>query len=168
MPIRLPWQPLEAPPDARSLHPRLVLLASEGRAISEAAVRLALAIAKPARSEVKVLSIARIWGSAFGLPHPGLRPTKTEWQAQRDIVEAAILSLRRAGSDATGEVLGSRNAANSILKQADAIGAGAIVMTADAEPHWFVRGIVWTHLPHIVARKAAVPVYLARAVGGEQ
>jgi len=138
----------------------MVLLASEGRAISADAVRTAANLAKPGGGAVKVLSIARIWGSAFGLPHPGLRPNKQEWQAQRDIVEAAIAGLANRGIKATGEVLGSRNAAGAILRHATTIGAGAIVMAADADPHWIQRGLLWSHLPQILARKANLPVYL--------
>ena len=160
MTLRLPWHTLPAPPDPSTLRPSLVMLASEGRAFSDGAVRVAAEIARPARASVKVLSIARIWGSAFGLPHPGLRPTKQEWQSQRDVVEAAINALKKRGLDATGEVYGSRNAAKSILKLADAAGAGALVMPADPEPHWAVRGILWAHLPYVVARASSIPVYL--------
>ena len=156
----LPWRPTPAAPDPRTLRPGLVLLASEGRAITPAAIQMASDLAKPGGAPVKVLAIARIWGSAFGLPHPGLRPTKSEWQTQRDIVEAAISTLDRLGTKARGEVLGSRNAAGAILKHAAAIGSGVIVMAADAEPHWTRRGLLWSHLPHIVARKSKLPVYL--------
>ena len=160
MPMLLPWQPTPQPPDAKSLRPALVLLASEGRAIPNAAIEFAANLAKQGSKQVKVLSIARIWGSAFGMPHPGLRPNKSEWQTQRDIVEAAIKALAQRAIDARGEVLGSRNASKSILKHADAIGADAIVMAADPEPHWTRRGLLWQHLPHIVERKAKLPVYL--------
>lgn len=158
----LPWQDTPIPPDPRALRPNLVLLASEGRAISTAAIDLAAEIAAPSRATVKVLSIARIWGSAFGMPHPGLKPNKSEWQAQRDIVAAALDRLSSRGIDASGEVLASRNAVKSILKHARANGAGAIVMSAASEPHWTRRGLLWSHLPHIVARTARLPVYLTR------
>ncbi len=158
--LKLPWRILPPPPDAATLRPSLVLLASEGRPISEDAVTAAYKLAKPTGAKIKVMSIARIWGSAFGLPHPGLRPTKSEWQAQRDIVEAAITSLEKRGLDVRGEVLGSRNAAKAIIRHADSIGAEAIVMAADAEPHWSLRGLMWSHLPYIVARRSNVPVYL--------
>lgn len=157
---RLPWQTLTPPPEAASLRPTLVLLASEGRVIPERAVRLCADIARPAGAHVKVLSIARIWGSAFGMPHPGLKPTKPEWQAQRDIVAAAIGALKTQGIAAAGEVIGSRNAAASIISAAKAARAGAIVMAADAEAHWALRGLLWTQLPYVIARSSPIPVYL--------
>ena len=158
--MRLPWHPLPPMPDANTLRPALVLLASEGRAISADAVRTAANLAKPGGGAVKVLTIARIWGSALGLPHPGLRPNKQEWQAQREIVEAALAGLSKRGIAATGEVLGSRNAAGAILRHAAAAKADAIVMAADTAPHWLQRGLLWSHLPHVVARKSKLPVYL--------
>ena len=157
----LPWQLTPTPPDPRTLRPKLVLLASEGRTVSDRAIKLTAEIAKPARSAVKVLAISRIWGSAYGLPHPGLRPNKQEWQIQYDVVAAAIKALAQQGITATGEVLASRNASRAILNQAEMTGAGAIVMTADPEPHWTRRGLLWSHLPHIVARTSKLPVYLA-------
>ena len=160
MTMRLPWQPTAKVPEPGTLRPKLVVLASEGRPISTPAAQLAARLARQGGGHVKVLTIARIWGSALGLPHPGLRPTKAEWQAQRDFVEAAIKQLEGDGANATGEVLGSRNAAKAIVRHASAVGAGAIVMTADTEPHWIRRGLLWSHLPHIVARSTPIPVYL--------
>ncbi len=49
--------------------------------------------------------IARIWGSAFGVPHPSLMPTKSEWQARRELVTEAVDRLRRRGVEATGKVV---------------------------------------------------------------
>ena len=77
-------------PDPDALAVRAVLLASEDREIPTAAVDLAARIAKRSGAPVHVFTIARIWGTSFGFPNPGLNPTKREWDQQRHNVEKAI------------------------------------------------------------------------------
>ena len=137
-----------------------ILLASEGRPISLAAVAKVASLAMEKGAKVHVLSVARIWGSAFGLPHPGLMPTARELQSQREIVSAAINALEQQHVVATGEVIRSRNAAKAIAKKACWQTYLAIVMTADRAPHWLVRGLLWSHEPYRVGRLARVPVHL--------
>lgn len=137
-----------------------ILLASEGRPISPAAVAMSAKLAIQSDARVRVLSVARIWGSAFGLPHPGLMPTARELQSQRDIVFAAINALERLEIVATGEVLRSRNAAKSIAAKGRQKSCLGIVITADPEPHWLARGFLWSHEPYRVCRLSRVPVHL--------
>jgi nucleotide-binding universal stress UspA family protein len=139
---------------------RTILLASEGRPISPQAIAKAAQLASDARAKVHVLSVARVWGSAFGLQHPGLFPSQRELQTQRDIVADAIDQLERRRVDATGEVVRSRNAAKVIAAKARERAYLAIVMTADPEPHWLIRGLLWTHEPYRVRRLAKLPVHL--------
>jgi nucleotide-binding universal stress UspA family protein len=139
---------------------KAVLLASEGRPISLNAVTKAAQLAVANGAKVHVLSVARIWGTAFGLQHPGLFPTSSELQIQRDIVSNAIDELKRAHVDATGEVLRSRNAAKAIAAKTHQRTYLGIVMTADAEPHWLIRGVLWSHEPYRVRRLAKLPVHL--------
>src|SRR5262249_17429380 len=113
--IRWPWSRGIEPPDPAGYAGGSVLLASEGRPIPRPAVALAGRMARQASAPVHVLSIARIWGSALGLPHPGLRPNRREWQAQHDLVGEAMDLLRRRGVEVTGQVLGTRNAARQIV-----------------------------------------------------
>jgi hypothetical protein len=138
----------------------LLLLASEGRPISPAAIAKVANLAMEKGAKVHVLSVARIWGSAFGLPHPGLMPTARELQSQREIVSAAIDALEQRHVVATGEVMRSRNAAKAIAKKARRQTYLAIVMTADRAPHWLVRGLLWSHEPYRVGRLTRVPVHL--------
>ncbi len=107
-----------------------------------------------------MLTVARIWGSAFGLPHPGLLPTRHELQTQRNIVSEAINELESLGVDATGEVLRSRNAAKAIAVTARQRAYLGIVMTADPPPHWLFRGLLWSHEPYRVRRLTKLPVHL--------
>ena len=85
---------------------RRILLASEGRPIPPAAVARVVELAEPAGASVHVFTIARIHGTAFGMPSPGLFPTKKEWAEQRDIVAKTIKRLERKGLEADGHVLG--------------------------------------------------------------
>src|SRR5262245_45623345 len=105
------WGREEEPPDPATLAVRAVMLASEGRSISPAAVEFAARIATQSSATVHVLSIARVWGTSFGLPNPGLLPNKREWDEQRRIVAEAVAALRGSGVTASGQVLGTRHAA---------------------------------------------------------
>jgi nucleotide-binding universal stress UspA family protein len=146
------------PPDAFA--GKSILLASEGRPIPPAATKLAGRMAERAGAEVHVLSIARIWGSSFGLTHPGLLPNKREMQERYESVEAALSSLKRRHVVASGQVSGTRNAAKRILAEARRHGADAIVMAADPPLYWFLSNMVWSQEPYRVRRMAPVPVYL--------
>lgn len=137
-----------------------ILLASEGRPISRNAVAMAARLATDKAAGVHVLTVARVWGSAFGLPHPGLMPTALELQCQRDIVAAAIDELERQRIDCTGEVLRSRDAAKAILAKLRQRTYSEIVMGADPEPHWLIRGLLWSHEPYRVRRLSQLPIHL--------
>ena len=138
---------------------RRILLASEGRPIPPAAVARVVELAEPG-ANVHVFTIARIHGTAFGLPSPGLLPTKKEWAAQREIVSKTISRLERKGLEAGGHVLGTRNATKKILEEAKSEGCDAIVMAADADRNRVTGNMMWTQEPQRVKRKARLPVYL--------
>ena len=137
-----------------------ILLASEGRPISQAAIGKAADLAIHKCTNVHVLSVARIWGSAFGMQHPGLMPTQRELQSQREIVSEAVDALEQRGVVARGEVIRSRDAAQAIGAKARGSTYLEIVMAADRAPHWLVRGLLWSHAPYRVGRFTRVPVHL--------
>jgi nucleotide-binding universal stress UspA family protein len=151
--------------DARpeALQVRAVLLASENRAIPDGAVDLAADIAGRSRAPVHVFSIARIWGTSFGFPSPGLFPTRREWQEQRENVERAVARLERRGVTADARVIGTRAGAKRIVKEAERLGCDAIVMGADPQRGALVRNFMWGQEPYRVrtrARRARIPVFL--------
>ncbi|HEY1595033.1 MAG TPA: universal stress protein [Thermoleophilaceae bacterium] len=149
------------PPDPDSLIVRAVLLASEEREIPRAAVDLAARIAERSNAPVHVFSVARVWGTNFGFPNPGLLPSKTEWDKQYEIVRKAVARLRRKGIEADARVIGTRAAAKRIVQEAKRLDCGAIVMGADPPKHALVRDFSWAHEPYRVKAKASdVPVYL--------
>jgi nucleotide-binding universal stress UspA family protein len=137
-----------------------ILLASEGRPISDAAVERVIELAADSGASAHVFSIARVHGVAFGMQTPGLLPSKAEWAQQRDLVRAAIKRLKRRGISAEGHVLGTRKATKKILEEAVKEGCDAIVMAADPDRNRFVGSMLWTQEPQRVRRKAKLPVFL--------
>jgi nucleotide-binding universal stress UspA family protein len=138
---------------------RRLLLASEGRELFDAAIARAIELAEPG-ANVHVFSIARVYGCSFGLPNPGLVPTKREWEGQRELVAAAVRRLRREGFRATGQVLGTRKATRRICEAAGNEGCEAIVMGADPDRNRLIAGVMWSQEPQRVRRRAKVPVFL--------
>jgi nucleotide-binding universal stress UspA family protein len=137
-----------------------ILLASEGRPISHAAVDLVIKLARPLGGSARVLSIARVHGVSFGMQTPGLLPTRREWAEQREIVKKAIKRLKRGGIEADGHVLGTRKATKRIVEEAVKEGCDAIVMTADPDRNRLVADFLWDQEPQRVRRRAKVPVFL--------
>ncbi len=139
---------------------KTILLASEGREISDAAIARVIELADPDGARVRVFSVARIHGVSFGLQTPGLMPTKAEWAEQRQIVAKAVKRLKRKGIEADGEVFGTRKATKRICEAATTAGCEAIVMTADTDRNRWAGDFMWTQEPQRVRRKAKLPVYL--------
>jgi nucleotide-binding universal stress UspA family protein len=137
-----------------------ILLASEGRVIPDAAIARAIELATKSGASVHVFSVARVHGVSFGLPNPGLLPTKREWNEQREIVAKAVTRLRRKGIEARGHVLGTRKAAKRIVGEAAKEGCDAIVMAADPDRNRVVGDMLWSQEPQRVRRRSKVPVFL--------
>ncbi len=116
MPLtRAPWQ---RPGARESLSPATVVLASTGKPFSDSAIALAARLANGSR--VRVVTVARIHGSSFGLQHPGLMPDKKERDQAQSIVATAIRALQRAGARADGEVVITRSPGRSFARTARA------------------------------------------------
>jgi nucleotide-binding universal stress UspA family protein len=148
-------------PDPDSLVVRAVLLASEEREIPPAAVDLAARIAERSNAPVHVFSVARVWGTGFGFPNPGLLPSKQEWDRQYEVVRKAVARLRRKGIEADARVIGTRAAAKRIVQEAERLQCDAIVMGADPPKNVLTRDFSWSQEPYRVkARAGELPVYL--------
>lgn len=157
------WTRTPDPPDPATLTIRRLLLASEGRRFPADAVDYAARLATPGRAPVHVLSIARVWGTAFGFPNPNLYPSRQEWDEQRELVAEAVRRLQVLGLEATGQVIGTRKATRGIVGTAKRAGCDAIVMATDPPRHWFVADFIWSQEPYRVRRRAKLPVYLVPA-----
>jgi hypothetical protein len=117
--------------DPQPTTPAAVLLASAGAPFSKPAIRRARELA--AGEPVAVLTILTIYGSAFGLPNPGLLPTRQERDEQFANVQRAIRQLERQGCSADGQVAATRSAARMIAKVARARQVSHVVMEEPAE-----------------------------------
>jgi nucleotide-binding universal stress UspA family protein len=148
------------PPDPSEISIGRILLASEGRAIPADAIDFVARLAGATKAPVNIISIARVHGSAYGFPSPGLLPTKREWQEQREVVAQAVKALRQRGLEADGQVVGTRKATARICQEASDLGCDVIVMAADPPRNRVVADFIWTQEPYRVRRKARVPVYL--------
>lgn len=137
-----------------------ILLASEGRPIPDEAIARVVELARSSGASVRVFSIARVHGVAFGLQTPGLLPTKSEWDEQRKIVDRAVKRLQRKGIEADGHVVGTRKSTKRILQEAELAGCEAIVMSADPDRNRFAGDFMWTQEPQRVRRRAKLPVFL--------
>ena len=146
-PTRSAWRHT-APVDDPDRRYRQILLASEGRPFSDETIAQVAAIAAPG-AHVRVFSVARIHGVAFGMPNPGLLPTKAEWAEQRELTAKAIKRLKRRRLTADGHVVGTRNPTKMI------------VMGADPDRNRVVGNAIWNQEPQRVRRKSKLPVYLA-------
>jgi nucleotide-binding universal stress UspA family protein len=117
-----------------------VLIATVGVPIPPAVIRQAVQLS--GGRPVAVVTIARIYGSSFGLPSPGLMPTRQEMDEQRAIVTKAIDRLERAGVEAWGQVASTRRYAKTITQVAQARGADNVLVVTREVPRWrsFVEG----------------------------
>jgi nucleotide-binding universal stress UspA family protein len=135
--------------DPQPTTPATVLLASSGSPFSRAAVRRARDLAGD--GPVAVLSILKVYGSQFGLPNPGLMPTRREREEQLAIVQRAITDLEGRGCSADGQVAATRSAGRTIAKVAKARNVRYVVM--DDQPHTGVRKVIEGELTNIVRRR---------------
>jgi hypothetical protein len=135
--------------DAQPREPAAVLLASSGAPFSRAAARRAHELA--AGGPVAVMSILKVYGSAFGLPNPGLMPSRREREEQIGIVDGAIRELERLGCTVDGQITATRSAGRAIAKAARVRRVSYVVM--DAHPATGIRKVVESQVAAVVRRR---------------
>jgi hypothetical protein len=128
-----------------------VLIASTGEPIPAAAVSRAVALS--GGQPVAVVSLARIYGSALGLPNPGLLPTQRELADQRERVASALAALQRAGLEGWGQVAATRRPGRTIARVARARGVRRVILVTPSQPRW--RRFVEGNLVREIGRKLA-------------
>lgn len=141
-----------------------VLLASDGRRdFSRRAVAEAAALAGRGGT-VAVVTIAKIHGSQFGLPHPGLLPNKQEIAERQRWLEQAIRELKRRGVEADGQIAATRRATRKLAQVARLRGVRAVVIdeTAATGARRIVEGDVGAELRRKL-RKAGIVVEVIAA-----
>jgi nucleotide-binding universal stress UspA family protein len=120
----------------------------------------AVELARAGDGAVHVLAVGRVHGSAFGMPNPGLLPTRKELEELYDEVDRVVAALEAKGLRADGQVLTTRNGAKRIVREAVARGCEAIVMGADPPRSAVRRNFMWSQEPQRVQRRSQVPVHL--------
>lgn len=120
--------------DAQPTQPAEVLLASYGGSFSKASIREALALS--GGCPVAVVIVARVYGSAFGLPNPGLLPSRKELAEQRDKVQKAVTAIERRKQEGSGQVAVSRRPAKAIGRAAMAHGVSHVVLCTPTPQRW--------------------------------
>lgn len=120
--------------DLQPEQPAAVMLASYGSPFSKAAIKEAVRIGNG--RPIGVIIIARVYGSAFGLPNPGLLPTAKELAERRAEVDHAVKTIEAKGVEAWGQVTASRRPARAIVKASQARGAEHIVLSTSPAPRW--------------------------------
>ncbi|MBS3648334.1 universal stress protein [Pseudaminobacter sp. 19-2017] len=148
-------RPTDNPPEVSN-----VLVASEGRRFSQEVIDLAVRLVRGQGGRAQVLTVARLWGTSFGLPNPGLRPSRREMAEQEENILWAITQLENAGVQADGHIVTTRNPCRSILNEAKRKKCDAIVMGADPRRNWLVRSMMWSQEPYRVSGRTSVPVHL--------
>jgi nucleotide-binding universal stress UspA family protein len=140
--------------------PPSILVASTGKPIDVRVIDEAARLARALNPHpvLQVLSIAQVFGTALGLQHPGLYPTKREWKAQADLVADAVKALERRGFSAKGQVVGSRHPGKAIANVAAAEGCTAIVIGAEPLARW--RQLLQQDETRKLVRRAKVPVHV--------
>ena len=137
--------------------PRRVLLASVGAGFGSEVIERALAVAAPEHAKITVLGVVRVYGTSLGLPHPGLQPTRIEWDEARRQVDSAAETIRRKGFEVRVALSRSRNAPKMIAKWAAAKNFHAVVIADPERPRW--RQVVEGDLTHEIERRCGVPVH---------
>ena len=117
-------------PGSRAAGPAAaVILASTGAPFAPEVVRAAADAAHGGR--VAVVSIARLYGFALGLPNPGLLPTASEREAQTLVVSQAARQLDGWGLPNDAEVVITRNPSSSIVRIARGREAKVVAIQTD-------------------------------------
>ncbi len=142
--------------DGQPTQSAAVLIATSGISIPPAVIRQAVELS--GGRPVAVVSIARIYGSALGLPNPGLLPTRKEMEEQRALVTKAIDRLERSGVEAWGQVAATRRYGKTIAKAARARGVGHVLVVTPQVPRWrlMIEGDVARDVKRRIGRDMAV------------
>jgi hypothetical protein len=135
----------------------VLIAAPMGDPMPAEAVRRAIELSGGAA--VAVVTIARIYGSAYGLMNPGLLPTRKEMDAQKAQVSKAISLIERRGVVAWGQIVATRKPAKAIAAVAAARGARhVIVVRAEHTQRW--RAIVEGDIVKDISRKLRADVHV--------
>ena len=125
--------------DEQPTAPAATMLAADGRRrFSERAIAEAVALSPSGL--VAVVTIAKIHGTQFGLPNPGLMPTRQEMKDRQAWVGTAVDAITAAGGEADGQVAVTRKVVKTLARIARTRGVTTIVI--DETPYTGLRRFV--------------------------
>ena len=153
--------------DAQPAAPCDVLLASDGRAdFSARAVAQAAALA--GSGHVAVVTIAKIYGTQFGMPNPWLLPSKQELRERQQWVLRSIQALEGKGARADGQVAATRKSTKKLAQIARLRRPRVVVIDETPETGWrrLVEGDVGSDLRKKL-RKDGIEVEIISAPVGD-
>jgi hypothetical protein len=84
--------------------------------------------AKATGGTVTVVLPLKIHGYSFGMPNPGLMPTKRERAAADEAITATVGRLRRAGIDVDGQIVVTRHAHKAVTRIVRRRGATRVLL----------------------------------------
>jgi len=144
--------------DKQPTQPAGVLIAAPmGDPMPASAVKRAIELS--GGTAVAVVTIARIYGSAYGLMNPGLLPTRKEMDTQKAQVNKAISLIEWRGAVAWGQIVATRKPAKTIAAVAAARGARhVIVVRVEHTKRW--REIVEGDIVKDISRKLQADVHV--------
>ena len=125
--------------DEQPTDPAATMLAADGRRrFSERAIAEAVALSPS--GPVAVVTIAKIHGTQFGLPNPGLMPTRQELADRQQWIGSAVDAITTAGGTADGQVAVTRKVVKTLARIARTRGVRTIVI--DETPYTGLRRFV--------------------------
>lgn len=137
--------------------PGRVLLATAGVPITDEVLAKTIELATPEHAKITVVSIARVYGTSLGFPHPGLQPNRLEMEQHRKVLDDTSERLSAAGFEVRVSMSKSRNAPKMIARWAIAKRFHAIVVPDPERPGW--RRTIEGDLAREIHRRCGVPVY---------
>ena len=140
---------------------RPILVASAGDPFPGEVLARVGELAAGSRPPVHVVSVARIWGTALGLPNPGLYPTRQELDEQHRLVAAAATTLTGDGFTVETAVLRARNASKAIARYAERRGCRVVVISDPAASRW--QRVLYGDVPRELKRRTGIPVEPVRS-----
>jgi hypothetical protein len=114
--------------------------------------------AKDTGGTVTVVLPLKIQGYSFGMPNPGLMPTKRERAMADDAITATVGRLRRAGVDVDGQIVVTRNAHKAVTRIVRRRGANRVLLedSTASRVRRFLEGDLRTQLARRLAPSVAV------------
>lgn len=140
---------------------RPILVASAGEPFPAEVLARVGDLAAGSPPSVHVVSVARIWGTALGLPNPGLYPTRQEMDEQHRLVAAAATTLSGEGFAVETAVLRARNAGKAIARYAERRDCRVVVISDPAAGRW--QRLLYGNVPRELKRRTRIPVEPVRS-----